>query len=94
MDRQTIALLIPIFAMLIPISAIVMNGIIKIVKTNLEEAKVRAGVLPDGSTAELEQMRGEIEQVRHELADVHERLDFAERLLAQRREQDRLPGRE
>lgn len=86
------ALLIPIFAMLIPISAIVMNGIIKIVKTNLEEAKVRAGVLPDGSMAELEQMRGEIERVRHELADVHERLDFTERLLAQRRAQDRLPG--
>ena len=92
MERQSLALLIPIFAMLIPISAIVMNGILKIVKTHLEEAKVRAGVLPDGSMAELEQMRGDIEQVRQELAEVHERLDFAERLLAQRREQDRLPS--
>jgi hypothetical protein len=91
-DRQSLALLIPIIAMLIPIAAIVMGGIQKIVKLQVEEAKVKAGVLPDTALAELDQMRGEIDQVRHELAEVHERLDFAERLLAQRREPDLLPG--
>ena len=30
--------------------------------------------------------------MRHELAEAQERLDFTERLLAQRREQEELPG--
>ena len=92
MDRQTLALLIPITAMLIPIAAIVMGGIQKIARLHLEEAKLRAGALPDGAIAELDQMRIDVEQVRHELAEVQERLDFTERLLAQRRDADRLPG--
>lgn len=93
MDRQTLALMIPIIAMLIPISAIVMGGILKIVRLHVEEAKIQAGALTEGSLAELEQVRGEMDQLRHELAEVQERVDFAERLLAQRREPDRLPGK-
>jgi hypothetical protein len=92
MDRQSLALLIPIIALLIPVAAIVMGGILKIVKLHVEEAKIRAGALPDGAMAELEQVRSDMEQLRHELAEVHERLDFTERLVAQRREQERLPG--
>ena len=34
----------------------------------------------------------EVEDLRGRLADVEERLDFAERLLAQAREADQLPG--
>lgn len=34
----------------------------------------------------------ELDQLRHELTDVQERLDFTERLLAQRREAGQLPG--
>lgn len=48
--------------------------------------------LPDGRMAELESGSGEMDQVRHELAEVQERLDFAERMLAQRGEQERRPG--
>jgi len=48
--------------------------------------------LADGRMAELESGSVEMDQVRHELADVQERLDFAERMLAQRREQERSPG--
>jgi len=92
MDRQTLALLIPIIAMLIPISAIVMGTMLKLARIRLEETKARAGVLPDGALAELDAVRGEMDQLRHELAEVQERLDFAERLLAQRRDQERLPG--
>lgn len=92
MDRQTLALLIPITALLIPISAIVMGGILKIVRMQVEEAKIKAGALPDGALAELDAVRGDMDQLRHELAEVQERLDFAERLLAQRREQEQLPG--
>ena len=91
MDRQSLALLIPITAMLIPIAAIVMGGIQKIVRLHVEEAKVKAGALPDGALAELDQVRGEMDQLRHELSEVQERLDFAERLLAQRRDQAHLP---
>ena len=92
MDRHSMALLIPIIAMLIPIAAIVMGSMQKIAKLRLDEAKARAGVLPDGTLAELDQVRGEMDQLRHELAEVQERLDFTERLLAQRRDQERLPG--
>jgi len=93
MDRQSLALLIPITAMLIPISAIVMGGVLKLARMRLEEAKAKGGTLPDSALAELEQVRGEMDHVRHELAEVQERLDFTERLLAQHREQERLPGK-
>lgn len=92
MDKQSLALLIPITAMLIPIAAIVTGGMLKLAKIRLEETRARAGALPDGAMAELDQVRGEMEQVRQELAEVQERLDFTERLLAQRRDQERLPG--
>lgn len=45
------------------------------------------GGLPDSEVlAELEDLRGQLEQVQQRLADTEERLDFSERLLAQRSE--------
>jgi hypothetical protein len=41
---------------------------------------------------EVRELRGEVDELRHQLTEVQERLDFAERLLAQQREADRLPG--
>ena len=35
---------------------------------------------------------GDVDELRGRLAEVEERLDFAERLLAQAREADQLPG--
>jgi hypothetical protein len=43
-----------------------------------------------GAPTEVAALRADVEELRHELADVHERLDFAERLLAKTREADRL----
>jgi hypothetical protein len=40
--------------------------------------------------AEVAELRADVEELRHQLADVHERLDFAERLLAKTRESERL----
>jgi hypothetical protein len=40
--------------------------------------------------AEVADLRADVEELRHQLADVHERLDFAERLLAKTREAERL----
>ena len=41
---------------------------------------------------EVRELRGEVDDLRHQLTEVQERLDFAERLLAQHREAERLPG--
>ncbi len=53
------------------------------------EAKARAtgGVGP----ADVEQLRSEVDELRGQLAEVQERLDFAERMLAKTREAERLP---
>jgi hypothetical protein len=90
-DRQSLALLIPIVAMLIPVAAIVMNGLQKMAVMRLEEAKARAAALGEGS-ADLVALREDVTELRQDLAEVHERLDFTERMLAQQREERRLPG--
>ena len=52
--------------------------------------------IPGGPAPELQVdgavVGAEIDQLRGRLAEVEERLDFAERLLAQAREPDQLPG--
>ena len=55
----------------------------------------RAGGSDPALRAEVEQLRGrlgEVEALQHRVMELEERVDFAERLLAQRREADRLPG--
>lgn len=53
------------------------------------EAKMRdSGGPPSG---DVEQLRSEVDELRGQLAEVQERLDFAERMLARSREADRLP---
>jgi len=37
-------------------------------------------------------MQEEVERLRHEVSELQERMDFAERMLPQQREQERLPG--
>lgn len=82
MDPKAIAVLIPIFALAIPVGAIIMGSLVKMKKLSLEEAKVRAQALGSTGEHELLQLRGEVDQLRAELNEVHERLDFTERLLA------------
>lgn len=41
---------------------------------------------------EVRELKGEVEELRTQLADVQERLDFAERVLARRDERARIPG--
>jgi predicted nucleic acid-binding Zn-ribbon protein len=86
----TLALLIPVLALAIPVAAIVLNGLQKLWQVRLEETRLRSGVL--GTTAEtaIEQLRSEVDQLRGELSEVHERLDFTERLLAQKTDRERL----
>ena len=62
-------------------------------RMRLGEARSRAGALDKESGVEIPALRDEVGEVRRELGEVQERLDFAERLLSQAREGDRLPGR-
>ena len=92
MDKQIVALLIPIFAVAIPISAIIFHGLQKLARMRLEEARLQQGPRDKGTEAEITLLREEVGDLRRELSDVQERLDFAERLLSRTREVERLPG--
>jgi hypothetical protein len=91
MDRHALALLIPILALAIPVTAIVFGGLFKLARLRLEETRIRAGALPGGAEAELAALRDEVEGLRQELGEVQERVDFAERLLTRSGEVERLP---
>lgn len=58
-----------------------------------EGSGLAAGALDTGSEVEIAALRDEAGEVRRELGELQERLDFAERLLSQAREGDRPPGR-
>ncbi len=83
--------LIVLAALAIPFTAVVVNGVQKVAKMRLEEARLRAGG-SDGSTAnELTALRDEVAHMRQEIDELHERTDFTERMLAQTRDRMRLP---
>ena len=75
------AVFIPIVALCIPVAGIIFHGLEKVARLRVEEAKVKAGQLDGPAVAELTALREEMGDVRRELAEVQERLDFAERLL-------------
>lgn len=80
MGRQEIALLIPLFALAIPVAAVIFNGMQKIAKLRLEEARLRLGGGAD--PGEIQALRSEVDSMRGELTELQERVDFAERMLA------------
>jgi len=87
MDKQTLAVMIPLLALCIPVVIVFFNGLTKVLKAR--------GSGPDSAPhlqAQVDELRENLEQVRRELAEANERLDFTERLLTQERERDRLPG--
>jgi uncharacterized protein involved in exopolysaccharide biosynthesis len=86
MNPESVAVFIPIVALCIPVAGIIFHGLEKVARLRVEEAKVRAGQLDGQSAAELATLREEMGDVRRELAEVQERLDFAERLLTSGRE--------
>jgi hypothetical protein len=87
MDNGTLALLIPVLALAIPVVAIVFSGLIKLAKARAE-AETR-GLLPEAD-ARLEALEQEVGRLRQELGETQERVDFAERLLARGEENRRL----
>ena len=83
----------------IPITFFVMIGLVFISRGEIGKAiahaiRVNATDAPEGGgelTEEMAALRREVEQIRLELAETHERLDFTERLLAQSRSPEQLP---
>ena len=80
MDRHALAMLIPILALAIPVAAVILGGMQKIAKLRLEETRLRVNGGAD--EGEIQAMRGEMDSMRRELNELSERVDFAERLLA------------
>ena len=53
--------------------------------------RLRHGPTPPGGSGDAEQVREAVEELRREVAELAERVDFTERLLAKQREAVRLP---
>lgn len=85
---EHLAVLIPILALSIPVLAIFFNGLQKTMRLRIEETHARAA-----STAprDLQALMDEVDRLRQEMAEMHERLDFTERMLARGQAGDRLP---
>ncbi len=80
-----VVVLVPVMIMGIAVAGIISSTILKLQRLRSEEARHRAGA---GDTGELAERVAVLEQ---DLAEVQERLDFTERLLAQAREHRELP---
>jgi hypothetical protein len=74
-------------ALLIPVAVIVMGGL-----TQIARELSRGRRHPDlrALDAQMEALEQEVRSVRQDLSETQERLDFAERLLAQSRERKQL----
>ena len=91
MDKQSLAVMIPLFALAIPIVAIIAGSVLKLQKAKME--MLRMGTQSDpGLLNEVDELRNEVHQLRGELTEVQERLDFTERLLTNQHDRPQLPG--
>lgn len=87
-----LALMIPLAALAIPVAAIVFTGLQKVWRLRVEEARARTEAGGAGGSGRMDALEAEVAELRQELVEVQERLDFTERALAQTRERQRLPG--
>lgn len=83
MDRGIVALMIPMTALLIGLVAVLFKGYHRGIELRIREMEARKRV-DAGVDSEA------VEELRQELAEVQERLDFAERMLANRRDEPQL----
>ncbi len=97
---EMVPIIIPIFGMLtgIAITGMVVLGPVgrAVGRVILRIFGADRDTLPAGDLQDvralLEEQNGRLEAVQHQLGELAERQDFAERLLAQTRNQARLPG--
>ena len=81
MDKQALAVFIPILIFSIPVLAVVFNGLTKLARIRAEAQKAVGGEAME----RLGELEHEVQELRRELGETQERLDFAERLLAKPR---------
>jgi hypothetical protein len=98
MMPPSVAEMVPIMGMVTGIitTALFFWGVVKVAQSQVGAAFAKRiqghHADPDpGLLADVSELQEQLEAVRRELADVHERLDFTERLLAQGHVPDRLP---
>lgn len=82
MDPRALGVLIPILIFSIPVVAVLMNGLAKLARI---KAEAQRGV-GDDVVARLQELEGEVQDLRRQLTEAQERIDFAERLLAKPRD--------
>jgi len=82
--------MIPILALAIPVVAIIASSVQKIQRLRIEELRTRAELGEAGGSSRIDALEAEVEELRQELNDVQERVDFAERALVQNRDRPRL----
>ena len=88
MDRHALAVLIPVLGLFF-------TGLIAFSFTRLGKAVAKRieGGGADTETAErLARLEADQDRLHRELADAHDRLDFAERVIARERSRSELPG--
>ena len=78
MDKQGLALMIPIIALSIPVVAIVMTSLVKMARLRAQSQVT----FPPELEHRINQLEEEVGTLRQELGETQERLDFTERLLA------------
>ena len=86
MDRHALAVLIPVIGTLF-------TGLIALSFTRLGKALAKRIEGGDDVTSErLARLEAEQDRLQRELADAHDRLDFAERAIARDKSRSQLPG--
>jgi hypothetical protein len=87
MDKQALAVLIPVITMFF-------TGLIAFSFTRLGKAVAKRleGGMDDATSERLGRLEAEQDRLQRELADAHDRLDFAERAIAREKSRSQLPG--
>lgn len=88
MDRHALAVLIPVIGAFF-------SGLIILSFTRLGKAiakRIEGGGIDSDIAERLVKLELDQERLQRELADAHERLDFAERVIARERSRSELPG--
>jgi hypothetical protein len=87
MDKQALAVLIPVITMFF-------TGLIAFSFTRLGKAVAKRieGGMDDATSERLARLEAEQDRLQRELADAHDRLDFAERAIAREKSRSQLPG--
>ena len=75
---ERFGVIIPILIFSIPVLAIIFNGLTKLARIRAEAQHSVGGEVLE----RLNELEGEVQDLRHQLTEAQERLDFAERLLA------------